>query len=891
MIEREEPGGPAQTIQPTAELFTTAAMALWATTYTLDLNLFNEFLLPRLGDPPLNVTVLADHRRLAASLDRVPAEHAESLAFVNRRWLLRGIRLGGAFHPKSYLAVTARRATLLVGSGNLSVDGLDTGREVFTTFRSETPIGDSAIAAWRSWMRRLVGQVGDAVVAERFQNLEKLLTPHIKLNQAAASPLMHNLDLPIADQLLDATGLAGNQADELWLCAPFYDEDAAASAALLSYLKPRRVRLFLTSSTSVNGKRLADVLNASGTEIAIVRYDPDRFIHAKLVGVVRGRSGWVLSGSANLSRAALTLTAGANGNIELAVLSRATVGEMHAAFLPPAFAFANGGLDSLMSLAFRADPEPELPRNHLQAAIALSDSRVEITTAQPIRGDWLLDDMSNQHHLTDINGNRAVSAGPVGGRLVRLVDSDGQILSNRVVVDDPSALAAALSSTSTQSDAGRPPELGVGDTESPLGQALVWLNRNLVMDVSERATSAAAGASDREAGGDGDDDLWDRLEREQLAHDPRRETYGRIWRGRDLGGAEPIIELLEQLGSRAPSSDGGLTTTSVLAPLIQPPLVERSGADPKVSRRWKPSTRIRVRARNVLQRWAAAQTDPRLVWVDPLAPAGNFAMIAWVLAFLRAERAQNQASVELTDDDLDDLWQSWLGSFAGSGEAEGWLDQLDAAARDLILERLPEWLGEIVAALCWLVVQPTRSGYRKRVVAFQTVLSSALNKNLIKPTEWTARYISQVAALPVLLAEVDQALLAAIDFIDDDLWCDRTADEFELAELKLEAPPGGADIQARLGVRGIGDPLLEPRLPRLIVALRRYRRCDAVALHSLDGGWRLAVATNEQIMYLQDLGGRAIESSAQLGEGVLEGLAAEGGVLANLFVAETGAVA
>src|SRR5438093_10171223 len=116
----------------------------------------------------------------------------------------------------------ATRASLLVGWGKLSVDGLDAGREVFTIFRSGTPVGDAAIAAWRSWMRRLAGQVGDAVLAERFQGLEKLLAPHIKLNQAAGSPLIHNLDLPIADQFIAAIGSAGSQVDELWLCAPFY---------------------------------------------------------------------------------------------------------------------------------------------------------------------------------------------------------------------------------------------------------------------------------------------------------------------------------------------------------------------------------------------------------------------------------------------------------------------------------------------------------------------------------------------------------------------------------------------------------------------------------------------------------------------------------------------
>ena len=140
MTTRSDSGTTAA-VQPIAELFVSTATALWATTYGIDLALFSEFLRPRLGEPPLNVTVLADHRRLAASLQRIPVERTDTLATVNRSWLLRGVRTTGAFHPKSYLAVTGRHATLLVGSGNLSTDGLDEGKEVFTTFRSGTRSG------------------------------------------------------------------------------------------------------------------------------------------------------------------------------------------------------------------------------------------------------------------------------------------------------------------------------------------------------------------------------------------------------------------------------------------------------------------------------------------------------------------------------------------------------------------------------------------------------------------------------------------------------------------------------------------------------------------------------------------------------------------------------
>ncbi len=103
-------------VRPIAELFRGDCVAFWATTYNIELNLFNEYLLRRLGDAPLNAVVLADRRRLDESLAAIPAERLDTLGPVNRRWLLRGLQVGtGRFHPKSYLAVRPRSATLMVG--------------------------------------------------------------------------------------------------------------------------------------------------------------------------------------------------------------------------------------------------------------------------------------------------------------------------------------------------------------------------------------------------------------------------------------------------------------------------------------------------------------------------------------------------------------------------------------------------------------------------------------------------------------------------------------------------------------------------------------------------------------------------------------------------------
>lgn len=497
----------AGTVQPIAELFTGSTTALWATTYNLDLSLMSEFLLTRLGEPPINIAVLADHHRLSGSLARIPAERVDTLATVNRRWLVRGVRAGLSFHPKTYLQVTHGRARLLIGSGNLSARGLNEGHEVFTLFSSGSPVGDAALTTWRSWMRRLVSLIGDTLLAERFRDLEERLPPQA-LQLATVSPLLHNLDTPIAEQLQER--LPAGSVDELWLTAPFFDREAAAVGALLTALTPTHVRLFVTSSSNVHGPSLVKRLKDIDAEVRVTAYVPDTFVHAKLVGAVVGSQAYALSGSANLSQAALTTTP-PTGNVEMAVLAALTPDELAALFVPPTLKTEARDIADLQRLDFRSDPEPPAPPVRLLTAVALGDGRIQVITDPAPEHGWLVDDLAGTYPLSTTLGDRAMTDVAVLGRLVQLVDGAGAVLSNRVVVDDPASLAAALNASTAGSATNRPSELSAGDLDSPLAQALVWLHRNLVMDVSERATPVPAGGVTTEESTSADDDLWDRL--------------------------------------------------------------------------------------------------------------------------------------------------------------------------------------------------------------------------------------------------------------------------------------------------------------------------------------------------------------------------------------------
>jgi hypothetical protein len=211
------------------------------------------------------------------------------------------------------------------------VPGLDEGREVFTAFRSGTAAGDRAIATWRGWMRRLLAWSDDPLLVERLIDLEDRLPPQVREAPDVRDPvLLHNLDVALLTQL--ATFLPDDGLDELHLCAPFYDRDLAAVARLLHDLQPRAVTVYVGATTNVDGPALRRALD--GPRVRYRGFEPDEFTHAKIVGVIAGDRGWLLTGSANLSRSALLHPASGRGNVELAVLSATTAADVRAAFAP-----------------------------------------------------------------------------------------------------------------------------------------------------------------------------------------------------------------------------------------------------------------------------------------------------------------------------------------------------------------------------------------------------------------------------------------------------------------------------------------------------------------------------------------------------------------------------
>lgn len=852
-------------VQP-IKAFRTSLRACWITTYNLDLGMYDSFLFPRLGDPPLNAVVLADGARLDHVLQSVPAEEQWRLQRANRRWLLRGVRTGGAFHPKTILLADQASARLLVGSGNLSLAGLDSGFETFTEFTSDDPPGAAAISGWIGWMRRIVEQQADDLLSTRFAHLVREL-PDL---DAAPAGMLHNLDMPLLDQFVAAA--PDTVVDRLHLAAPFYDKNLAAVTALIDRLAPRSVTVHLTERTSVDGRQLRRLFQRQRLDVDLRRYVDDRgrpvpFVHAKLVGAAfDDGTALLLTGSPNLSRAALLSTVGADvyANVETAVLATMSAEALVERFInPPTLASEPLPSDAVDELEFRPEVEPSAVQVRLLRAVRDASGMVDVFADRDLQEQWLVTD-----------GEQAGRPGraPLDGRLVWLVDGAGGVVSNRVVVDEPQELARELEEQHS-AESGRPRELPTSDLDHPLGAVLSYLHQTCIMDVAEtRAVELASRTTDTEA--DGSTGLWERLAAEELRRDPRISTYDRL-RGRTHGLGHPLADLLAAMLARTPTEARPALTNVIPFPPTAGTTSADASDEAAPSRTWSTTARIRVRARNVLRRWADAIGDERLQWIDPLAPLVNFRVMVDALAWLYAVHYTTDDGAVLTEDDLDEIFRRLIDAALSS------LSKI-TDARD----HLPDHTVPLISALLYITTQ-SGGNYRTRVLDWQSRLQGLVDLDLIDPTAATATYVGEVLWLEITAEDVLGELLYAIDYIDDEEWCRRTADALQLASVSLEVPSQGQDLDVRLRVGGIADPLRDPVMLRLLAELRQYRAATSVAVFDKDGRWRLAIKPGESVALKANwLDEGFAESRDAVSDGQLRRLLSTGGSLADLFSPE-----
>lgn len=828
-------------IQP-ASLFTPRWDIFWGTTYSFELEFFDEYLFRRLGDPPLNATLLVDFATLARTWEGIQQGEEWRVQRVNRLYLVRAAnRSQGRFHPKTYFFANSKEGTLLVGSGNLSLSGLEDGKEVFSRFDSSDEEGLASILGWRDWMKDIVDQTADELVGQRWFRLRQTTKDWLK-GRSGSAAFVTNAESSLLDQLLADV----SNADEIHVTAPFFDRDIEALGSLIKRSQAKKVSVYLGRGASVDGPALMKLLKSVRAKVSVFAFDPPRFVHAKLIAFIKGGKARLLSGSANLSRAALTSSLRGEpwANTEAAVLNHVTAQAARELFQPPGLELVPITLDALTAFSFEETDEGPQWSLRLLSAWPDDDGVVEVS----FRGEPSSDLFLSSHSVTiQLDGSRTAGAFPMAATsvLVWLADPEGKPVSNRVPLDDPAALRKQLEKPSAKAS-DRPRELDASDMQSPVARILARLHNEFIFDLDELESMKQAERAhenetpDVEAG-----DFWERLAREELQLDPRAGAYRRFGGQTPFEGDEVLL-LLRMMLDRTPE-ERHLRTGDGL---------EAGETEPGSGLKWTTTQRLRVRLMNVLSRWARALADPRMNWLQPFSSVRNFQALLYALAELWELEALPQPKLQLATDLI-------FGNFVRSEDADGYLLQISSEERREAVARLTPEARTVATALAYLCVRP-KSKWEDNIFEWQAWLRPCLEEGILVAAMEAAQLASRVGGEQVSVRDLGERLQWARDYIDDPRWCLKMKRTCGLGVVRFSREKFAYELA--LEVEAQHDLVDEPGVVRLIRNALDFRRADGIVIMS--GPERVSVRLGEQC-FARLRGGEMLETQEPFTEAAL----------------------
>jgi hypothetical protein len=246
---------------------------------------------------------------------------------------------GFRFHPKALLLSSPDKATLLVGSGNLTFGGWRENAEIWIHFNSDTD-STAPFASFRAYLTDilsklpLVGPIQDEV-EEAFDDQ----THPWAADMAQPSGLLGRMGTgpTLLEQM--ANLLKGEDIKKMVVCTPYFDKDGEALSKLLKQFHPEKAEVLVQRKYPGLPKKAAVRFshNVKSVPVAFTRVNPnsterESFIHAKFYAISTRRRTTVFGGSANCSRAALTIP-GKNGNAELLAIQQMSHSEFRSSYL------------------------------------------------------------------------------------------------------------------------------------------------------------------------------------------------------------------------------------------------------------------------------------------------------------------------------------------------------------------------------------------------------------------------------------------------------------------------------------------------------------------------------------------------------------------------------
>jgi hypothetical protein len=245
---------------------------------------------------------------------------------------------GFRFHPKAVLLSGGGSATLYVGSGNLTFGGWRENAEVWARYSTKTD-GTGPFSGFQQYLQDILERVPlptsvRAEVGEAFDPRTRVWAAEMESSSTLVGKVGRGPAM--LDRMVELLGNADRPVECLTICSPYFDGDGDALAELLRRVQPRVVKVLIQPGRSTLTQEGWARLGA-GSRLVPVTFrrseaGHEAFVHAKWYAFERDGAVTVFAGSANCSRAALTIP-GAQCNAELVFVRTLTREEFDASFV------------------------------------------------------------------------------------------------------------------------------------------------------------------------------------------------------------------------------------------------------------------------------------------------------------------------------------------------------------------------------------------------------------------------------------------------------------------------------------------------------------------------------------------------------------------------------
>lgn len=242
------------------------------------------------------------------------------------------------FHPKAVLLSGENKASLYVGSGNLTFGGWRQNAEIWNQYDTDMD-GTGVIHAFKNYLGGILNRLPkmpniEKAIADAYDTKTKSWTD--SLDEPAGLLSRINTKKSLLDQMKEHTEPG---CKRLIIQSPYFDKQGKTIQQLNKLFSPQKIEVMAQSKYSALTEEIMENLPSNAKVISTdFIHDTGNgskkaFIHAKFYAFQYSNKVVVFSGSANCSQAALAMPDTILGNAELMSIHIMSNDEFHEKFL------------------------------------------------------------------------------------------------------------------------------------------------------------------------------------------------------------------------------------------------------------------------------------------------------------------------------------------------------------------------------------------------------------------------------------------------------------------------------------------------------------------------------------------------------------------------------